>query len=129
MSFARLFFLLWINFFAYAEDKTSRILVLSIDSSINPATLSYLTLGYTKAKNESFDYVLITLNTPGGLVSTTKKILSLIGESAIPTVVWVFPEELLRLVLAPLLQGQRMLPSWQAELTLVLRHLSILLVS
>ena len=69
-----------------------RILVLNIDSSINPATLNYIENAYKKTKDENYDLVLIKLNTPGGLVTTTKKIMTLIGESDFPTAIWVSPE-------------------------------------
>ena len=69
-----------------------KILVLEINSSINPATYNYLQSAYQEAKNKNFSMLLIRLNTPGGLVSTTKKIITLIGASDIPVVVWVGPE-------------------------------------
>ncbi|MBF0300026.1 MAG: nodulation protein NfeD [Oligoflexia bacterium] len=40
----------------------------------------------------NFKLIIIKINTPGGLVSTTKDILTLFGESDIPIVVWVTPE-------------------------------------
>ncbi|NRA46827.1 MAG: nodulation protein NfeD [Oligoflexales bacterium] len=72
--------------------KIERILVLSISSSINPATLNYIESSYQKATSEGFDMVLIKLNTPGGLVTTTKAIMGIIGDSNIPTTIWVSPE-------------------------------------
>ncbi len=70
----------------------TKILSVTIDSSINPATYSYLQGEYARAQRESYQAVLIKLNTPGGLVSTTKDILTLMGESEIPTFVWITPE-------------------------------------
>lgn len=91
--------MLWLTSSALAQNPTKpstlpirKVLNLSIDSSINPATLSYLETAYKKAKSEAYDLVLIELSTPGGLVSTTKDILSLMGNSDIPTAVWVTPE-------------------------------------
>lgn len=70
----------------------SKILRLKIQSSINPATMSYLKTGFKKAQEENFNLILIEMNTPGGLVTTTKEILTLIGESEIPSAVWIRPE-------------------------------------
>ncbi len=70
----------------------SKILRLKIQSSINPATMSYLKTGFKKAQEENFHLILIEMNTPGGLVTTTKEILTLIGESEIPSAVWIRPE-------------------------------------
>ena len=80
--------------FSAAEQarSVSKILTLKIYSSINPATLSYVTSGFEHAQKEQFDLIVIKINTPGGLVSTTKDILALFGQSEIPVLVWVTPE-------------------------------------
>lgn len=78
-----------------AENKTLRIekvYRLDVNSSINPATYNYLSEGLKKAKKNNIDLMLITMNTPGGLVTTTKDILNLFGESDIPIAMWVRPE-------------------------------------
>lgn len=77
---------------AQEELTVRKILSLSINSSINPATLNYLTTGYAKAREEGHQVLLIKMNTPGGLVTTTKDILTLIGDASLPTVIWVRPE-------------------------------------
>jgi len=79
-----------------AQEKSQldikSILELDIHSSINPATLNYIESGLKEAKEQEHELLLITINTPGGLVSTTKEILTLFGESEIPIAVWVRPE-------------------------------------
>ncbi len=77
--------------------KTKEILVnktlsMQIKSSINPATYSYLQSGFKKAHKLNYGLILIKMNTPGGLLSTTKDILTLIGNSKIPVIIWVTPE-------------------------------------
>ncbi len=74
------------------QIEVKNILYLQIDSSINLATFNYLDSALAKAKLDGDDAILIRLNTPGGLVSTTKKILTLIGDSDIPFIVWIAPE-------------------------------------
>ncbi|MBH48387.1 MAG: hypothetical protein CME71_09495 [Halobacteriovorax sp.] len=74
------------------ERKLERIIRLDINSSINPATYSYLQAGFEEARKEDFQAILITLNTPGGLVSVTKDILTLFGDSELPVIVWIRPE-------------------------------------
>ncbi len=82
-----------LSFVNASETYTiSKILRLKIQSSINPATMSYLKTGFKKAQEENFHLILIEMNTPGGLVTTTKEILTLIGESEIPSAVWIRPE-------------------------------------
>ena len=70
----------------------SSILVMNIDSTINPATANYLQTGFQKAQNEGHQLILIKLNTPGGLVTTTKDILTQIGKAPIPVAIWITPE-------------------------------------
>ena len=69
-----------------------KILSLKVESSINPATFNYIKTGLERAGQEKADLMVIKLRTPGGLVSTTKDILSLIGQSEIPIAIWVTPE-------------------------------------
>jgi membrane-bound serine protease (ClpP class) len=74
------------------QIQIQRIARLHIESSINPATYSYLESSFKEAKAQGFHAILIELNTPGGLVTTTKKILTLFGSSDIPVIVWIRPE-------------------------------------
>lgn len=94
-----LFFSMGLSSQAAADQDTNvhdyhirSILQLEVNSSINPATLNYFRTAYKRAQQERFDLVLITMNTPGGLVSTTKDILTLIGDADFPTAIWVRPE-------------------------------------
>lgn len=68
------------------------LVTVTVDSSINPATLSYLESAFQKAESQEGGAILLKLSTPGGLVSTTKKILQLIGDARTPIVIWVTPE-------------------------------------
>lgn len=68
------------------------VLQLEVSSSINPATLNYFRNAYERARQENYDLIVITINTPGGLVSTTKDILTLIGDASFPTAIWIRPE-------------------------------------
>jgi membrane-bound serine protease (ClpP class) len=72
--------------------KVDYITRMDIHSPINPATLDYLKYVKKKSSEQNADLILISLNTPGGLVTTTKDILALIGESDIPVVIWITPE-------------------------------------
>ena len=79
------------------EESTDKInvhsiLSVEINSSINPATKSYLERAYEEADKKNSKLLIIQLNTPGGLVSTTKEIIEMIGTQPIPTVIWIGPE-------------------------------------
>ncbi len=79
-----------------AQTKTpetftiKKILSLSWNGPITPATYHYLQSGMKKLSSDTA--FLLTINTPGGLVSVTKDILTLFGESSAPVIVWVRPE-------------------------------------
>ncbi len=72
--------------------QVNKLTFLDVNSSINPATHNYLETNFKKLKKENGDLVFIKLDTPGGLVSTTKDILTLIGSVDVPVGVWVTPE-------------------------------------
>lgn len=72
--------------------EVEKIQILNVNGSINPATYNYLKSHLEKLKENDKNLAIIKLNTPGGLVSTTKEILTLIGESKSPIVIWITPE-------------------------------------
>ncbi|HLW57375.1 MAG TPA: NfeD family protein [Bacteriovoracaceae bacterium] len=69
--------------------SVNQVSYLDIDSAITPGTLEYL---QTHLKNiPKSTLVIIRMNTPGGLVTTTKEIISAINEHPAPKVIWVAP--------------------------------------
>lgn len=74
------------------EFKIESLKVLTVDSSINPATFNYLGTELDKSAKKENEAVLIKIDTPGGLVSTTKEIITKIGEMDYPVIVWITPE-------------------------------------
>ena len=99
------FFVLWtfllsISFSSLADrTETSvnelvldKVLEISIDSTINPATFHYVESASIKASEIGAKMILVKLNTPGGLLTTTKSIITAIGKSPIPYAVWITPE-------------------------------------
>jgi membrane-bound serine protease (ClpP class) len=73
------------------KAEIHKIAKLKISGSINPATANYLKTGLERGKKEKIDLIVLQMNTPGGLVTTTKDILTMFGESEIPVVVWIGP--------------------------------------
>lgn len=90
-------FLFLISFLSLSKENVStldieKIQILNINSSINPAVFNYLKSNFDKLSTDDKSLILIKLNTPGGLVSTTKDILTLIGEQKHPVAIWITPE-------------------------------------
>jgi len=64
---------------------------MKIHGNINPVSADFIHNGIEKAKNENAECLLIQLNTPGGLVTSTREIVSDILESPVPVIVYVSP--------------------------------------
>jgi membrane-bound serine protease (ClpP class) len=67
------------------------VISIKIDGSINPVTAEYIHQGIEKATSENATCLLIHLNTPGGLLKSTRVIVGDILESRIPVIVYVSP--------------------------------------
>jgi membrane-bound serine protease (ClpP class) len=68
-----------------------RVVVIKIDGAINPVSASFIHDGIEKARREKAECLIIQLNTPGGLLESTRAIVSDILMSQVPVVVHVFP--------------------------------------
>ena len=73
------------------EFSTNEIVLIEINGTINPATLDYIKAGLQEAEATSAEALFILLDTPGGLLSSTKEIVKLLLNSPIPVVVYVSP--------------------------------------
>lgn len=78
---------LLVSFFAVAQQVVS----IHIDGSVNPASADFIDKAIRKADQEKAECLIIHLNTPGGLLKSTRQIVSSILESPVPVVVFVFP--------------------------------------
>jgi len=68
-----------------------KVISISVDGTINPASASYITRGIKKAEQSNATCLIIYLNTPGGLMKSTRVIVADILESRVPVVVYVYP--------------------------------------
>lgn len=74
-----------------AEAWASQLLVARIDGSINPASADYLMAAIDRAEQEDAAALLIELDTPGGLVSSTQDIIQKMLNAKVPIIVYVTP--------------------------------------
>lgn len=74
-----------------AETTSKKILFYDISDTIHGGTVETLNILFDKAKEEKFDYLLLQLDTPGGLLSSTEDIVKLFLNSKIPIIVYVAP--------------------------------------
>jgi len=76
----------------FSMPLSAEVLVVEINSSINPATVDFVNDAIREATTKKSDIILILLDTPGGLVSSTREIVKSIMSSDIPVVVYVYPD-------------------------------------
>lgn len=75
-----------------SENNAGRkVFVIKIDGSINPASAEYINSAIKKATSQKAECLIIKLNTPGGLLKSTRIIVSNILNSEVPIVVYVSP--------------------------------------
>jgi len=86
-----LLFLLPIRSYAQSYE-IHELSILTIDSSINPAIKNYIATEFKKLNKKKNVAAVIKMDTPGGLVSTTKEIITEIGKANFPVIVWITPE-------------------------------------
>ena len=67
------------------------VISMKVDGTINPASADFIHNGIEKAVREKAECIIIHLNTPGGLLKSTRVIVSDILESKVPVVVYVSP--------------------------------------
>lgn len=73
---------------AYGKE---RILLIRLNGTINPATAEYIINTISKAEAEDASALVIEMDTPGGLLESTRKIVQGILGSSIPIIVYVAP--------------------------------------
>ena len=69
----------------------AHINVVTISGSINPASSDYLQKAIALSQSDGAEAILILLDTPGGLLSSTKDIIQAILNAEVPVVVYVSP--------------------------------------
>ena len=72
----------------FPAEKVSRI---KIDGTIGPATATYIARSIEEARTQNAQCLIIQLNTPGGLLDSTQKIVQSFLGSTVPVVVYVAP--------------------------------------
>jgi len=96
----KFFFLAWLvipiaaglggNLLAAASSTT--VEVLTVDGTIVPVIADYIDRGITQAEKNGATACIIELNTPGGLLDSTEKIVQRIMNANVPIVVYVSPK-------------------------------------
>src|SRR4051794_12730859 len=65
---------------------------IRINGTINPATADFVHKAINQATDKKAEALLIHLNTPGGLLESTRNIVSDMLKAKVPVIVYVAPE-------------------------------------
>ena len=86
------FLLLWLSILTFrVNGQSTNVLVITLNGAINPAATDYINYGIEQAVEHNSECLVLRLNTPGGLLESTREIVSDILQSPVPVVVYVSP--------------------------------------
>ena len=74
------------------SPQAGKIVEIEINGSINPATVDYIKTALLEARAQDAKALLILMDTPGGLLNSTKDIVKMLLNSEIPVIVYVYPK-------------------------------------
>ena len=75
-----------------AAASSTTVEVLTVDGTIVPVIADYIDRGISQAEENGATVCIIELNTPGGLLDSTEKIVLKIMNAGVPIVVYVSPK-------------------------------------
>ncbi len=73
------------------QAQTATVLKLTVHDTIQPISAAYIERGLADAARANDAAVLIALGTPGGLLTSTRTIVSAIEASPVPVIVYISP--------------------------------------
>jgi membrane-bound serine protease (ClpP class) len=74
-----------------ALPASAEILKIVVNDTIQPISQEYIERGIDESQRRKAQAVLIELNTPGGLIDSTRKIIDKITSSTVPVIIYVTP--------------------------------------
>ena len=74
-----------------AQAQQQHVLLLEVDGIINPVTERFIARGVRRAEEEDATIIVIRLDTPGGLLDSTRKITQHLLNADAPSAVFVAP--------------------------------------
>src|SRR5712675_2573246 len=77
--------------FILSSVSRAQILKIVVNDTIQPITEEYISRDIDEAAHRNDQAVLIEINTPGGLVESTRQIIEKITNSSVPVILYVTP--------------------------------------
>ena len=78
---------------AHAQSNEPLAILMTADGTIMPPMLEYFKRGIKTAEQRNAEVLVIQLNTPGGSVSVMSEMITAIGNSTVPVVIYVSPKD------------------------------------
>src|ERR1700722_15422199 len=69
----------------------AEVLKIVVNDTIQPITEEFISRAIDEARRRNDQAILIEMNTPGGLVESTREIIQKITNSAVPVIIYVAP--------------------------------------
>jgi membrane-bound serine protease (ClpP class) len=90
---SRIFFGLVVGllFFIFSAASSAEVLKIVVNDSIHPITDEYIGRAIAEAERNKAQALLIEINTPGGLLESTRDIIEKILASPVPVIIYVTP--------------------------------------
>ena len=76
---------------ALAQGAPPQVVAISIDGEISPITSEIVGHAIDQAKSENAAVLLIRINTPGGLMDATRRIIQKLDASPVPVITYITP--------------------------------------
>jgi len=92
LNFILIGFLFFLLFLPQVRGESRTCQWIKVEGTISPATLEYIKKVLSHAKKNDVQFMVIQLDTPGGLDSSMREIVKLIMNSPFPVVVYVAPK-------------------------------------
>lgn len=80
-----------LSLFSASADENNTVLVLTSEGPVSPVMLGYIERGIEAAQASQAEALILQLDTPGGQVDLTRKIVQAIVNADVPVVVYVAP--------------------------------------
>jgi membrane-bound serine protease (ClpP class) len=91
MFYLKHIFPILILFSAIIFPQKNKVLILNAECAVHPPLADYISSGIKRASEIDAECLIIKLNTPGGLLTSTRNIVQEFLQSEIPIVVYVYP--------------------------------------
>ena len=71
--------------------SSSRFASITLSGTVNPIIAEHIVESIAKANDEKVQFIVIKMDTPGGMMSSMREIIQAILSSDVPVVVYTFP--------------------------------------